>query len=159
MGRVGNILLLIGGVAAVLYYMLYRAVMNLNISLADIKITSIQKEFVRLHLRLNFENNSNQDLTFNNIDLNLYVNNILTGKLINKESQTLKKGSKKINSFYVDVLTSSVGDALISVLKNGSTYPISIKIKGKANFGGLPVPVPELEVLNVSLKQLSSSNL
>ena len=137
------------------YYQIYRAFLQLRVGFNRLRITLIQRDFIRIMIYLNVENQTDTDIYFNRIDLNLYLNNRYAGKLMNPYQQIVRRKNSNIIAFSVDLLYSTLGDEMFNIFKNGSNYPITLSINGKAFFNGLPVPVPDVVVQNFKLDNIT----
>jgi len=151
--------LVFGGIVGFNYYQLYQAFLKLKISLERIglvylDVTSWQSVTLRLFLSVD-NTNSDTDIYFDKIDMNLFLNNRFAGKLINPYTQIIRRRSQNIIAFDVNILFSIAGNELLNIFKNGVDYPITLSINGKAFVNGLPIPVPDIVVETVSLNKLT----
>ena len=143
------------GIYGYRYYNIYRAFTQLQIAFNRLRIDLIQRDSVRIMIFLNVENPSETDIYFEKIGLNLYLNNRFAGILVNPYSQIVRKRDTNIIAFSVDLLYSTVGDEVLNIFKNGTDYPITLSINGKAFFNALPVPVPDVVVQNFSIDSVA----
>jgi len=143
------------GVFGIKYYQLYQAFMQLKIGFNRLRIDLLQRDFVRITLFLKVENQSDLDIYFDKIGLNLYLNNRFAGTLVNPYSQIVRRKSDNIIAFTVNMLYSIAGDEILNIFKNGTSYPITLSINGKAFFNGLPIPVPDVVVESFSLDSIT----
>jgi hypothetical protein len=158
MSTAGRILitggLFIGGYLLFAYYRLYDTVKKLILSLKGITMESIGADRITLGIQLLVQNPGNQSVYVQEVDLNFFINGRFISKLRNPAQQVIYPGGISNLFLLADVHYASAGGELFNVIKNALDYRIDISISGNLYANGLPIPVPSLNVAELSAKDL-----
>jgi hypothetical protein len=158
MSTAGKILLtgglVVGGYFLFSYYRLYDTVKKLILSLKGVTMEAITSDRITIGIQLLVQNPGNQAVYVQEIDLNFFINGRFISKLRNPAQQVVYPGGISNLFFLADVHYASAGGELFNVIKNGTDYRIDISISGNLYANGLPIPVPRLNVAELSAKDL-----
>ncbi len=145
-------LLLFGGLGLVTYslYTYYKKQLSIlsksKISLGSIKIVYFKLDRIKINIGIDVKNDSEQEFTISNYNLNLYLNDNYIGKVNNSNVDVVVKGNGRTSRISFDYEfnpnENGIGQALYQTLANKTGSPLRVLGTVSVKIGMIKLNIP-----------------